>query len=76
MRLRGEYPLRAEPTRRELEVLLAVLRGGSRSAAAHHLGISERTVEHHLTRLRRRTGLETTMQAVFVFHDRLLDLAV
>ncbi len=67
-------PLRApgtdEPTARELEVLTAVCREGTKGAA-HRLGIAPSTVRNTLVRIRARLGVSTTVAAVYVLRDRL-----
>lgn len=49
-------------TARQMEILRLLVRGFSPSQAARNLGISRRTVEHHLEKARERTGIETTTQ--------------
>lgn len=44
----------SEPTAREIEVLVAFRRHGSRKLAAAELGITDETAKVHLRRLRRR----------------------
>ena len=53
------------PTDRQLEVLRSYLQTGTHRAAAHRLGISERTVEAHLNALRARLGVHNDAQAVY-----------
>jgi DNA-binding NarL/FixJ family response regulator len=53
------------PTRRQLEVLRVYISSGSVVAAAHELGISEKTVRQHLSGLYRRTGCLNAAQAAY-----------
>lgn len=56
----GETPLSA----RELEVLRWVASGQRVAGVAETLGLSERTVENHLRRIRQRLQVKTTAQAI------------
>ena len=49
---------------REREVLAWIAAGRRQSEVAATLGLSERTVENHLRRIRERLGVTTTAQAV------------
>lgn len=60
-----------EPTPAELRAVRAYLATGSVDDAAQLIGCSRATVLIHLAKLRRRAGVHTTAQAVFVFHDRI-----
>ncbi len=51
---------------RELEVMRWIASGRQHSDIALRLGLSERTVENHLRRIRRRLGVSNTAQAVQV----------
>ena len=51
---------------REREVLAWTAAGRHQTEIAETLGLSERTVENHLRRVRRRLGVATTAQAVRV----------
>ncbi len=51
-------------TAREGEVLSLVARGLSGKLVARHLGISARTVEHHMARIRRKLGAPNATAAV------------
>ena len=51
---------------REREVLAWTAAGRRQTEIAETLGLSERTVENHLRRVRRRLGVATTAQAVRV----------
>ena len=53
-------------TARELEVMRWIASGRQHSDIALRLGLSERTVENHLRRIRRRLGVSNTAQAVQV----------
>lgn len=59
---RREWYRSRKPTRRELETLALVLTVG-RKDAAHRLGISERTVVHHLTSLYGRLDVDSAPKA-------------
>lgn len=52
------------PTRREIEVLRAVIAEGGVARAARILGCSPHTIDRHLDELRNRLGVATTLQAV------------
>jgi DNA-binding NarL/FixJ family response regulator len=56
---------------REVSVVAAVLPAGSEKAAAHRLGLSHSTVEHHLANARARVGADTTAQLVWILAPRL-----
>ena len=58
-------------TNREVGVVAAVLAAGSEKAAAHRLGLSHSTVEHHLANARSKVGVETTAQLVWILGPRL-----
>ncbi len=47
-------------TPRQLEVLQAAVRSGSHKVAGNDLGLSLRTVEHHLAKARKRLGIKYT----------------
>ncbi len=51
-------------THREIEVLQVVANDGTAGAAATRLYCSVRTVEVHLSNIRRKLGLPTTVQCV------------
>ncbi len=51
-------------TDREVRVVAAVLVSGSEKTAAHRLGLSPSTVQHHLANARSRVGSGTTEQLV------------
>lgn len=51
---------------RELEVMRWIASGRQHSDIALRLGLSERTIENHLRRIRRRLGVSNTAQAVQV----------
>jgi predicted ArsR family transcriptional regulator len=52
--------------RRQLEVLRAYIAAGSIAAAAHELGITEKTARQHLTGLYRRTGCLNAAQEAYL----------
>jgi DNA-binding NarL/FixJ family response regulator len=58
-------------TRRELEVLLALVLGNSNQAIADDLGISAKTVDHHVQHVYRKAGVRSRAAAtVWAFeHD-------
>lgn len=58
--------VREGPTRRQLEVLRAYIAGGSITAAAHELDITESTARQHLSGLYRRTGCLNAAQAAYL----------
>lgn len=58
-------------TDREVGVVAAVLAAGSEKAAAHRLGLSHSTVQHHLANARSKVGAETTAQLVWILAPRL-----
>jgi hypothetical protein len=51
-------------------VVEAVLATGSEKAAAHRLGLSHSTVEHHLAGARSKVGATTTAQLVWFLAPR------
>ena len=55
---------RAVPTRQEREVLRAIAKYGTVSAAAEALVLSPHTVDAHLDHLRQKTGLHKTVQLI------------
>ena len=59
--LRGERPARL--TERELEVLLALVRGGSNRQIAEDLGISAKTVGHHVQHVYEKAGVRSRAAA-------------
>ncbi len=66
---RDELP--AGLTERELEVLLVLVRGGSNRKIADDLGISDKTVGHHVQRVYRKAGVHSRAAATLwaVQHD-------
>jgi DNA-binding CsgD family transcriptional regulator len=58
-------------TDREIVVVAAVLVAGSEKAAAHRLGLSHSTVNHHLANARFKVGAVTTAQLVWILAPRL-----
>jgi DNA-binding NarL/FixJ family response regulator len=49
---------------------LAVVAAGSEKAAAHRLGLSHSTVQHHLASARSKVGATTTAQLVWILAER------
>ena len=67
----GERP--AGLTRRELEVLLSLVHGHSNQAIADGLGISARTVGHHIQHVYRKAGVRSRAAAtVWAFENDLV----
>ena len=52
-------------TARESEILSWIASGRRQVEVARLLGLSERTVENHLRRIRRRLGVASTAQAIY-----------
>ena len=59
-----------DPTARQVEALTAVITTGTNGAAGAMLGISPRTIGVHLANLRKRLGVDTTVQATYVMTAR------
>jgi LuxR family transcriptional regulator (chaperone HchA-associated) len=57
-------------SKRELEVVRWVASGRRQADIALLLGLSERTVENHLRRIRKRLGVTSTAQVVHLFASR------
>ncbi len=49
---------------REQEIILSLLEGCTNQEIASSLGICEKTVEEHLTRIYRKIGVKTRSQAI------------
>ena len=60
----------ADPTRRQVEALAAVITTGTCAGAGVMLGISGRTIGVHLAGLRQRLGVDTTIQATYILVAR------
>jgi DNA-binding CsgD family transcriptional regulator len=58
-------------TDREVGIVAAVLAAGSEKEAAHRLGLSHSTVNHHLANARSRVSAATTAQLVWILGPRL-----
>ena len=58
-------------TDREMRVVAAVLAAGPEKEAAHRMGLSHSTVEHHLANARLKVGATTTAQLVSILAPRL-----
>jgi len=57
-------------TPRNVEVVAALIATDTRQAAAEQLGISTHSVDIHLARLKRRLGVETPYQVIYVLTAR------
>jgi molybdenum-dependent DNA-binding transcriptional regulator ModE len=66
-------PRKWQPTNRNLEVLAAVGATGSRKDAAIALGISYRTVEAHMTKLRVGSHAVSDGQLILMYADRIAE---
>lgn len=63
-------------TARELEILSLLLKGPSNQAIAHELGLSTRTVEHHIASMLQKTGAESRRALVaLALQENLLPAA-
>lgn len=62
----GAQPESSRLSPREREVLRWIAAGRRQADAAQLLGLSERTVENHLRRIRHRLGVSTTAEAIRV----------
>lgn len=70
-RPRREWP--AGLTEREVEVLRLIARGASNTAAAEKLGLSPKTVGHHVQHVYSKVGVSTRAGvAVFAMQNDLL----
>jgi two-component system, NarL family, nitrate/nitrite response regulator NarL len=62
-------------TQREIEIVKAVMAGGSTKGIAERSSISENTVKSHLTHIFNKMGVSNRVELVqFAAHHRLLDL--
>lgn len=60
-------------TPREMEIIRAVVSGGSNKAIARKFGISEQTVKHHITNIFDKLGVYNRLELVlFSFHHGLV----
>jgi len=60
-------------TRREFEILFAVVDGCTNKEIAEKLTISEQTVKHHLTRIFGKVGVSNRLElALFAMNQRLV----
>ena len=67
---RGSFGL----TPREIEIVGAVVSGGSNKDIAQQFSLSEQTVKHHLTSIYDKTGVSSRLElALFSIHHRLID---
>jgi DNA-binding NarL/FixJ family response regulator len=62
-------------TERELEVLLVLARGGSNQEIAQDLGISAKTVGHHLEHVYQKAGVRSRAAATVWAYEHNLVLA-
>ena len=63
-------------TERELEVLLVLARGESNQGIAEDLGISPKTVGHHVQHVYQKAGVRTRAAAtVWAFENQLVGIA-
>lgn len=61
-------------TRREMEIISAVVRGCSNADIAHAFSISEPTVKHHLSNIFDKLGVHNRLElAIYAINHRLLD---
>jgi two-component system, NarL family, nitrate/nitrite response regulator NarL len=61
-------------TRRELEILAAVVGGLTNREIAHKFTVSEETVKHHLSNIFNKVGASNRVElTLFTVHHRLLD---
>jgi DNA-binding NarL/FixJ family response regulator len=65
----GPPPALAELTKRELEVLQLIARGGSNAEIGRELFLSEATVKTHVTRLLAKLAVRDRVQAVIVAYE-------
>jgi len=79
LRTAGPEPERPAPRRRfrltarELEIVGAVLEGGTNRDIAQQFSISEETVKRHLTNIFDKTGVSTRLElALFAIHHQLV----
>jgi DNA-binding NarL/FixJ family response regulator len=60
-------------TKRELDVVGAIISGSSNKEIARTFSISEDTVKHHLTNIFDKTGVSTRLElALFAVHHKLV----
>ena len=57
-------------TPRQRDAVESDIRTGSVAAAAHRMGIAERTLAHHLADARTRTGTQCVAQTAYVLARR------
>jgi DNA-binding NarL/FixJ family response regulator len=61
-------------TKRELDVVGAIVTGSSNKDVARKFSISEDTVKHHLTNIFDKTGVSNRLElALFAVHHKLVD---
>jgi two-component system nitrate/nitrite response regulator NarL len=69
----GQNAKRFNLTRRELDIIAAIVAGQSNKEIADHLSISVQTVKHHLTSIFDKTGASSRLElASFAFSHRLV----
>ena len=77
MQLEPSRALPAGLSERELEVLLALAHGGSNREIAEDLGISAKTVGHHVQRVYAKTGVHSRAAATsWAYENHLGRLAL
>ena len=60
-------------TAREMELLSCLVKGSSNNSIARELNLSPRTVEHHISSMLQKTGLQSRNElVVFASKERLL----
>jgi DNA-binding NarL/FixJ family response regulator len=61
-------------TRRELEIISAIVNGASNRDISNQFGLSEQTVKNHVSHIFDKVGVSNRLElALFVVHHRLLD---
>jgi DNA-binding NarL/FixJ family response regulator len=69
----GDVWSRFHLTRRELDIVAAVVAGSSNREIARKLSLSEQTVKHHLTSIFDKMGVSSRLEmAVFAIHHRVV----
>jgi two-component system, NarL family, nitrate/nitrite response regulator NarL len=69
----NERERRFNLTRRELEIISAIVAGESNKEIADHLSLSVQTVKHHLTSIFDKTGVSSRLElALFAVNHRII----
>lgn len=64
-------------TRRELQIVAAIVEGASNKDIGQEFGLSEQTVKNHLSHIFDKVGVSNRLElALFAVHHKLLDSAV